>query len=228
MRIRRKKTLMQQAADYVEAAVEKAGPVLAEAKDRAEAALADAREQAGPVLAEAKAKAGPTLADAREKATPLIAQGAALAAEKASVAADLAAEKAAQGKELAANKAARLTSKPQKKHRLRKLLILSGLAAVIGFAVKKLQSGGDRANWQSSYTPNPPPSSRAAGSTDTPIADAAAAASGEGADVGGAGPDEALADATDESHDVTTPDEPAEVVDLEPGQEPVAKKSAKP
>jgi hypothetical protein len=228
MRIRRNRTLMQQAADYVEAAVEKAGPVLAEARDRAEAALADAREQAGPVLAEAKAKAGPTLADARDRATPLIAQGAAMAAEKASAAADLAAEKAAQGKELAATKASELAGRPQKKHRLRKLLILSGLAAVIGFAAKKLQSRGDRANWQSSYTPTPPPPPTTAAGTETPIADAAAAASVEGADEGGAAPGEALADAADESHDVTTPDEPADIVDLEPGQEPVAKKSAKP
>ena len=41
-------------------------------------------------------------------------------------------------------------------------------------------------------------------------------------------PDEALADATEESHDVTTPDEPADVVDVSPGEEPIAKKSAKP
>jgi hypothetical protein len=178
------------------------------------------------------AKAGPTLADARDKASPLIAQGAVLAAEKASQAADLAAEKAARGKELAATKAAELTGRPKKKHRLRKLLLITGLAALAGFVAKKLRSG-DQQNWQSSYTPAPTPAPRAAttadsGATDTPIADAAAAASTEPADEGGAGPDEALADAVEESHDVTTPDEPAEIVDLEPGEEPVAKKSAKP
>lgn len=229
MRIRRKKSLIEQAAEYVEAAVEKAGPILADAKDKAGAALADAREQAGPVLADAKdravAKAGPTLVDARDKAAPLIAQGAALAAEKASQAADLASAKAAEGKELTSAKAAELTGKPKKKHRLRKLMIFTGIAALLGFAAKKLSAARDHDNWQSSYTPAPPP--RDADRTDTPIADAAAA-SAESADEGGAGPDEALSDATEESHDVTTPDEPADVVDVSPGEEPVAKRAAKP
>ena len=40
-------------------------------------------------------------------------------------------------------------------------------------------------------------------------------------------PDEALADAAEEPHAVTTPDEPADVVDLE-GRQPAAKKSSKP
>jgi hypothetical protein len=228
MRNRGNKTLIEQAADYVEAAVEKAGPILADAKDKAEAALADAREQAGPVLADAKAKAGPTLVDARDKATPLIAQSAALAAEKASQAADLAAAKAAQGKELAANKAAELSGKPKKKHRLRKLLIVTGIAAALGFVAKKLRDSADQENWQSDYTPTPPPASGGAtrGATETPIADAAAA-SAEGDDQGGAGPDEALADAAEGSHEVTTPDEPADVVALEPDEETVAKKSGK-
>ena len=221
MRIRQKKSLVEQAADYVEAAVEKAGPILADAKDKAGPALADARDRA-------VAKAGPTLVDARDRATPLIAQGAALAADKASRAADLAATKAAQGKELASTKATELTGKPKKKkHRLRKLLLLTGVAAVLGFVAKKLSSRGERDNWQSSYTPAPPPA-RDADRTDTPIADAAAAASAAGADEGGAGPDEVLADAVEESHDATTPDEPAAVVDVAPGEEPVVKKSAKP
>jgi hypothetical protein len=231
MRIRQKKSLIEQAADYVESAVEKAGPILADAKDKAEAALADARDQAGPALADARdkavAKAGPTLVDARDRATPLIAAGAAVAAEKASQAADLAATKAAQGKELASAKAAELTGKPKKKHRLRTLLLVSGLAAALAFVAKKLSSKGEQDNWQSSYTPTPPPA-RDADRTDTPIADAAEAASAAGADEGGAGPDEALADSVEESHDVTTPDDPADVVDVAPGEEPVANKSANP
>jgi hypothetical protein len=95
---------------------------------------------------------------------------------------------------------------------------------------KKLSSRGDQDNWQSSYTPTPAP--RDADRTDTPIADAAAAASAgavsDAADEGGAGPDEALADSVEEAHEVTTPDEPADVVDMAPGEEPLAKKSAKP
>ena len=98
-------------------------------------------------------KAGPTLVDARDKATPLIAQSAALAAEKASQVADIAAEKAAQGKEATAAKAAELSGEPKKKHRLRKLLIITGIAAALGFVAKKLRDGADKENWQSSYTP---------------------------------------------------------------------------
>jgi hypothetical protein len=240
MRIRRKKTLIQQAADYVEAAVEKAGPILADAKDRAEEVLADAREHAAPALADVKdqamaaksqamTKAAPAMADVREKAAPLIAQGMAMAAEKASSAADAAADMASQGKEVAAARAAELVGKPKKKHRLRTLFIVTGIAALLGFALKKFRDNAEEDDWQSSYTPEPTPAPRASAPvTDTPIADAAAAAQTDGADEGGAGPDEALADATEESHEVTTPDEPADVVEVSPGEEPVAKKSAKP
>jgi hypothetical protein len=169
------------------------------------------------------------LADARDRATPLIAQGAALAADKASQVADLASARAQEGKELASAKAAELSGKPKKKHRLRKLLLVTGIAALLGFVAKKLRDSADQENWQSSYTPTPPP--RDADRTDTPIADAAAASArstAAGADEGGAGPDEALADSVEEVHEVTTPDEPADVVDVAPGEEPVAKKSAKP
>jgi hypothetical protein len=227
MRIRRNKTILEQAAEYVEAAVEKAAPILADAKDKAGSALADAREQAGPAMADVRdqavAKAGPALADARDKAAPLLAQSAALVAEKASQAADIAADKAAEGKDLAHAKAAELTGKSRKKHRLRNLLLIGGVAAVIGFVAKKLRSG-DRSDWQSSYTPSP---ARDADRTDSPIADAALAATTDAADEGGAGPDEALADSADEAHSATTPDDPAEIVDLQPGEEAAANKSAK-
>jgi hypothetical protein len=226
MGIRRKKTLLQQAAEYVEAAVdtarEKAGPVLADAREKAGPALADAREKAGPAWADAKEKAGPMLADARDKAAPLLAQGAAIASERATAAVELAAEKAAAGRDLAAAKAAELQGKPKKKHRVRKLLLITGVAALLGFVAKKLQGGSEKDNWQSSYTPTPAPAPRDADATDTPIADSLVG------DVGGAGPDEAIADAVEEQQPVTTPDEPADVVELEPGEEPVEKPSPKP
>lgn len=198
MRNGRNKSLIEQAADYVEAAVEKSGPILADAKDKAGAAVAEAREQAGPALA-----------DARDKATPLIVQGAAVAAAKASQAADLASAKAAEAKDLTATKLDELAGKPKKKHRVRKLLILTGIAALLAFLAKKLRDSADDENWQSSY-PTPAPGSAGA------------------ADEGGAAPDEVLADTAEEAHDATTPDEPADVVDVAPGEEPVAKKSAKP
>jgi hypothetical protein len=170
------------------------------------------------VLADAKAKAGPTVADARDKAAPLLVQSAALAAERAAAAADLAAQKAAAGRDLAAAKAEELKRQQKKTHRLRNFLVFGGLVALLGFVAKKLR-GGDRENWQSSYTPTPPPAPARSTTSETPIADAAAAASvEEAADEGGAGPDEALADAVEESHPVTTPEDPAEVVDLQPDE----------
>ena len=189
MGIRRNKTILEQAADYVdtvmEAATEKAGPAIAEAFDKA-----------GPILSDAKDKAAPVISDAKDRATPLLAAGVAAAAAQASNVADYANEKAAD-----------LKGEPQKKHRLRKLLIITGVGALLVFVAKKLSSSGDQDNWQSSYTPAPPPTA----TSDTPIFDAAAASSD---DEGGAGPDEALADAVEEAHPVTTPDEPADVVEV--------------
>jgi len=228
MGIRRNKTLVEQATDYVEAAVgaavEKAGPVLTDAKEKSAPIHADATDRAESAFADAKEQAGPAFADAKAKAAPLIAAGAALAAEKAAAAAELAAEKATEGKELAAAKAAELKGEPKKKHRIRKFLIFSGIVAGLGFLVSKLRSNAEKENWQSSYTPPPPP----ARASDTPIADAAAAASAdEAADEGGAGPDEALADTAEQAHPVTTPDDPADVVDLAPSEETAEKPSAK-
>jgi hypothetical protein len=219
MRIRRKKTLIEQAADYVEAAVEsareKAGPI-----------LADARDKAGPALADARDKAGPMLADARDKAAPLLAQSAAIASERASAAVELAADKAAVGRDLAAAKAAELRGEPKKKHRLRKLMVFTGLAALLGFVYQKARGSSESDNWQSSYTPTPPPRP----ASETPIFDAAASESSDESvadDEGGASPDEAIADAVEEQHPVTTPDEPADVVELEPEDAPAEKPSSK-
>jgi hypothetical protein len=172
---------------------------------------ADAKDKAGPVWADAKDKAGPALADVKERATPLLAAGVAAAAAQATNVADFANEKAAD-----------LKDEPKKKHRLRKLLIITGVGALMVFIAKKLTSGGDQDNWQSSYTPPPPPTAK---SSDTPIFDAASAVSD---DEGKAGPDEALADAAEEAHPVTTPDEPADVVEVAPDGESAEKPSSKP
>lgn len=219
MGLRKKKSLMDQAGDYVatakphvEAALESARdfvqdtalPALNDAKDKAGPALADARDKAAPVIADARDKAAANLSDARDKAAPVIASGAAIAAERATAA-----------KSKADAKVAELKGEPPKKKggKLKKLVLLAGLAGAVAFVAKKLQGGSSSDNWQSSYTPSPPPSPRPT-TTPTP------AAPGAGADpltddIGGASPDEALADAADAPHPVTTPDEPAEVVELD-------------
>jgi hypothetical protein len=221
MALRKKKSLLDQASDYidqvrpqVESAVasaldaaeefyektarpalvdarEKAGPALADARDKAAPYVADARDRAAAVLADARDQAGPALADARSKAAPLVAQGAAKAGELA-----------AQAKEAADAQVAHLRGEPQKKKgsKLKKVALFAAIAGAIGFVAKKLQGGGQSDNWQSSYVPTPAPAPAPSSPRD---------------DAGAAGPDEAISDAADEPQPVTTPDEPAEVIDLE-------------
>lgn len=212
MGLRKKKSLMDQASETVEKYVEqvrpqvesavatardKAGPVISDARDKAGPVIADARSKAAPVVADAKAKAAPMLADARAKAAPVIASGAAAAADKVAAGANLAAEKAQE----AADKVAEAAQPKKKKGgKLRKLLLFTGLAAALAFVAKKLQDRNQNDTWQSSYTPTPA---------------APVAGTGEGDDTGGSSPDEALADQAEAPHPVTTPEEPAEVVDVD-------------
>ena len=221
MALRKKKTLLDQASDYidqvrpqVESAVssaldaaeefyektarpalldakDKAGPALADARDKAAPYVADARDRAAAALADAREQAGPALADARSKAAPLVAAGAAKAGDVA-----------AQAKEAADARVAQLRGEEKKGSKLKKFAIFAALAGAVGFVAKKLQGSGQSDNWQSSYVPTPAPAP--ASSTPRPAKDA-----------GAAGPDEALSDAADEPHEATTPDDPAEVVDLE-------------
>ena len=215
MALRKKKSLLDQASDYidqvrpqVESAVataldaaeefyeKTARPALVDAREKAGPALADAREKAAPYVADARDRAVAALADAREQAAPLVAQG-------ASKAGDL----AAQAKEAADAQVAQLRGEEKKKGgKLRKVAIFAALAGAVGFIAKKLQGSGQGDSWQSSYVPTPAPAPSA---TD---------------DAGAAGPDEALSDAADEPQPVTTPDDPAEVVDLESPVEDAEKK----
>ncbi len=119
-----------------------------------------------------------------------------------------AAEKAADGRDLAAAKVAEIKGDPPKKKggKLKKLLLFGGLAAAAGAIFKKLRSGSTSDNWQSSYVPTPAPTPPAAKEHDQ----------------GGSSPDEAIADAAEQPHPVSTPDEPAETVTID---EDAAKKS---
>ena len=104
---------------------------------------------------------------------------------------------------------AELKGEKPKRSKLKTFAVVAAVAGAAAVVAKKLQ--GDKAsdNWQSSYTPSPPPSSR-----PTPATPAAPQAGVD--DPGGASPDEAMSDAADETpHEVTTPDDPAEVVDVE-------------
>jgi hypothetical protein len=112
---------------------------------------------------------------------------------------------------------------PKKKetHRFRNFLILLGLGGIAAFVAKKLSDREATTAWQSSYQPTPSSTPPAPASTspvdDTPTATAAAAAAAgvhTTDDEGAAGPDEAVADASEIPHEVTTPDHPADEVHL--------------
>lgn len=225
MALRKKKSLLDQASDYIEQVRPQVESAVASALDAAEEfyektarpALVDAREKAGPALADARDKAAPYVAEARERATAALAEAREQAGPMVAAGAERAADVAAQAKEAADARVAQLRGEEQKKKggKLRKLAIFAALAGAAGFVAKKLQGGGQSANWQSSYVPTPAPA-------PAPAPTPAAAVPAD--DDAGAGPDEALSDAADEPQPVTTPDDPAEVVDLEAAPEDAPKK----
>lgn len=227
MRLRKKKSLIEQAGDYVESVVdavrpqveaalsearEKAGPAIADARTKATPYLVEARERAVELSTEARDKAGPALADARRKAAPYVASGAAFASAKADELGDRASATLADANTAVSGKVAELKGEqPKKGSKLKKLLLIGGLAGVVAVVARKVQGGQDSSSWQSSYVPSPPPKAPAPVKPDV---DASAVA---GDDTGGSSPDEALADSADGAHEVTTPDDPATTVDLDGG-----------
>ncbi|HRK47507.1 MAG TPA: hypothetical protein PK324_17875, partial [Nocardioides sp.] len=76
MALRKKKTLLDQASDYIDQVRPQVESAVASALDAAEEfyentarpALLDAKEKAGPALADAKDKAAPYVAEARDRA----------------------------------------------------------------------------------------------------------------------------------------------------------------
>jgi vacuolar-type H+-ATPase subunit H len=208
MRLRKKKTFMDQATDFAESLL----PTL-------ESAVETAREKAGPLIQDAKDRAVPLIHEARDNAAPLLAQGRSIAAEKAAQASSLAAERAAMGLDLAQARLAELNGEEPKRktHRLRKLVLLGAVAGLGAVAYKKV-NGGE--GWQASYAPEPPPAPSTPSSNNTAPASAPAAPTVDAVipetvdDAAAASPDEAISDAATGPHAVTDPDHPAEVVAL--------------
>ena len=138
MGLRKKKTLLEQAEGYVEAAIDQAKEFV---QDTARPALADAREKARTGTPRRRA-----LADAQgeEKAAPVVAAGAAAVAAKAT-----------EAKGLAESKAAELNgSKPKKRSKIKTLLMLGAVGGAVAFVAKRLQgSSGDGAAGRRRTTP---------------------------------------------------------------------------
>ena len=215
----KKKTFIDHATDFAESALESLESAFDQAKEAAGPAIADARERAVPLLQDARDRAVPLLQDARDTAAEKASTGAAAAKAAAIAGAAAAAEQASQGRDLAAAKLAEVKGEPEPKSggKLKKLFFFGALAAIGGLVFRKLRnSTAEEDNWQSSYVPPPPPTpvpSPADGLAD-PLTDPLPGQP-ETDDPGGAGPDEALSDAADTPHEATTPDEPAEVVEID-------------
>ena len=230
-------TVLPQLEAAWEQAVDKAGPALSDARDKATPLLAEGR-----AIATEKASAGAALAAERASAGAHLAADKASAG--AAVAAALAADKASAGRDLASAKVASFRPEPEPKGgKLKKVLLFGGLLAIAGVVANKLRSSqNESANWQSSYVPTPPPapSSPAASTAGAAGAGAATAATPVTGDphtdplpgdvtaddvvtvdppttddIGGGAPGEALSDVSEEPHEATTPDDPAEIIDID-------------
>jgi hypothetical protein len=226
-----KKTLTDQAAElveqvtpHVEAARERlvndylpvAQSMLADARDTARDVALDARDAAQEAAAHAEKSTRKSRKKAAKKARSKAAQMAAAAAAAAPMTAPLA-DKVAEKVE-------------PKRGRKKRVLVLLGLAGLAAFVAKKLSGSGAST---SSYTPpsRPVPSPRPAPVADplTKASTPPVATSGLQADPaepdstvdrGGAFLDEAVADASEEPHKVTTPDQPASVEDVSDVEDP--------
>lgn len=207
------KSKSQKLRDQAQDLADSLAPHVETARGAAKDAAKDAREQLAPLLADAREKAAPAVAEARkrfsEDVVPTVAAAIADAREQAGPVAEEAKKRGI------AAAAALKGEQPKPKGRKRKFLFF---AAVLGGAVvavrKALGAGQDNDSWQSAYTPPPAPPT-----PQSPPAPSAApsASTGDGDDAAGASPDEALADQAEdgEAHPVTTPDEPADVVDVD-------------
>jgi hypothetical protein len=206
MGLRKNKSILDHAGETVSEYVEQVEAAVATAIDKAGPALSDAKSKAAPVLADAKAKAAPYVADARDKAGPAIAAGAAVAAEKIASGAAIAAEKAAVASQAAADKVAEVAEPKKKGSKLRKVVLFTGIAAAAAFIASRLKGRKESDNWQSSYSPTPAPVP-----TYTPPPAAVVTED----DVAGASPGEALSDQAESPHPITTPEDPADVVEVD-------------
>jgi hypothetical protein len=126
--------------------------------------------------------------------------------------ADTRAETKKRGKAVAAALKGEVEA-PEKKHRVRSLLVVLGLGGIAFAVVKRLGRRQPTTSWQSSYTPPPAPVPPAAGG---PVAGAGAhRADAASDDTAASDPTEAASDAADVPHDASTPDNPVTEIDVD-------------
>ena len=212
---------------HVEKAKDELGPRLADAKDTLAPKIADAKDQIAPKIADADARdqAAPYVESAREKFVKEVVPAVQQAVSDAKDQAAPVLEEAKRRGSLAAD--AVKGEPPAKKGGKKKWFLLAALAGAGAFVFKKVKGGDESANWQTSYAPKPAPAappappSPSAPMAGSHTADAAVdSPSTNAGDPTGANPGETLADASEEPHPVTTPDAPAEDVDVTEVEDP--------
>ena len=219
---------------------DKATPLIAEGR-----ALAAEKASVGAALAaekaaEARDKAAPLLAEARANAADKASVGAALAAQKAASSRDLAAAKVA---ELRGQEPEPKGGKLKKLLLLGGLLAIGGV--VFGKLRAKQDEGANwqstyvpPAPPAKPATPATPAKPATRATPAAPVTPATTAVTGDPLtdplpdedvsaddvvtvdppatdDIGGGAPGEAISDAVEEAHEATTPDEPAEIIDID-------------
>jgi vacuolar-type H+-ATPase subunit H len=243
----RKEKLVEQAQDlahdiseaiapHVEKAKEELGPRIADAKDQLAPKIGDAKDTLAPKIADAKDTLAPKIAEARDQAAPYVESArdrfvnevVPAVQQAVNEARDQAAPVAEEAKRRGSLAAAALKGEPvKKKSGKKKFFVLAALAGIGAFVAKKMQGGNESANWQTSYAPKPAPAAPPAPPTpaapmagshaaDTAVDNSATAAG----DPTGANPGEALADSSEAPHPVTTPDAPAEDIDVADVEDP--------
>lgn len=205
MRKSKPKNLRDHAEDWATELADKVSPRVDNARAKAAPYLADARAKAGPMVADARDKAGPVLDDAKHRlATEVLPVLAAAMAAADEATEDVRSEGKKRSKAAMAALRGDVEPPKKKRHPIRKALLFLGLGAIIAAVVKKMSDRPATSDWQSSYSP-PPSSGGTAG---------AHRAEEEADDQGGSSPDVVAADNAAEPHAATTPDNPAETVDV--------------
>jgi vacuolar-type H+-ATPase subunit H len=221
------KSKPQKMRDQASEVIDRLAPHVESAREKAAPYVAQAREKATPLVESAREKATPAVDTAKQKFTtdvlPVMTAAIAAASEATE---ELREEAAKRGAATAAALKGEIEAPKKKTHKLRNFLIVVGLGGIAAFVAKRMSDREASTAWQSSYTPSPsgtggtsttPTYSAPGVSTpgtgdldDTPMGTAAAAAAARTNDEGAAGPDEAVADAFEEPHPATTPENPLE------------------
>ncbi len=187
-------------------------PVVNDAYDRVGPAASDARDRLAPLVADARDRGASLVEEARDRLAPLVEDARDRAKDRLNDLGETVAT--ALDERLPDDRTPALVSKHSSKSggAWKKVLLALGLGAVVAVVAKRLRGGGSE-DWQSAPgrpTPVPSPSATAAGVASAEAASPAATDH----DVAGGTPDEAVSDAVETAHPITTPDEPAEQVEV--------------